>query len=71
MFSKDKTMMKVKVMSDDKIKSKIKKYKPKIRFGKSLSNITLHSFLSFIDQNQERDDEYFRDNFDLDDVDWR
>lgn len=40
-------------------------------FGKSLSTITLHTFLSFIDKNHTRDNEFVKNRLVLDDIDWR
>lgn len=58
-------------LSEAQLKKAIGKYKPKIIFGNSVDTVTLHAFLSFIDQNQTRDMNYVRTHFDLDGVNWR
>lgn len=44
----------------------IRSYLPIIKFGRSLSSVTMHGFLSFMEVNMSR-----RNQFDLTDIDWK
>lgn len=45
-------------------------FTPRLRFGFSLNEISLHQFCTFIDKNHERDNQYVQKYIDFNGIDW-